>query len=72
MDIKDKIEEIIEKIKNDKGFADRFKINPVKEIETLFGVDLPDEMINNILTGVKAKLTSDKAGELFDNIKNLF
>ena len=37
----------------------------MKAVEGMLGVDLPDDTINNIVTGVKAKLNLDKLGSLF-------
>lgn len=69
MDIKAKIEEIVNKIKNDKGFADEFKANPVKAVEKVVGVDLPDDRIGKLVDGIKAKISVDdvkeKVGGLF-------
>ena len=45
MDIKAKIEEIVEKIKADENFAEDFKKDPVKSVESVTGVDLPDDMV---------------------------
>ena len=63
MDIKAKIDELVDKIKNDKSLAEKFKKNPVKAIEDLLGVDLPDEQIEKIVSGVKAKLNLDKVSD---------
>ncbi len=75
-DIKKKIEEIVKKIKSDEGFASSFKSNPIKAVESVLGVDLPDDKINSIVDGVKAKLTGDKisseASSLVDKVKDLF
>ena len=75
-DIKKKIEEIVKKIKSDEGFASNFKSNPIKAVESVLGVDLPDDKINSIVDGVKAKLTGDKisseASSLVDKVKDLF
>ena len=75
-DIKKKIEEIVAKIKNDEGFASNFKANPVKAVESVLGVDLPDDKIKSIVDGVKAKLTGDKisseTSSLVDKVKDLF
>ena len=38
--------------------------DPVKTVEELTGVDLPDDAINKVVDGVKAKLTADKLGGL--------
>jgi len=72
MDIKEKIEEIVSKVQNNEGFADDFKKNPVKAIESILGINLPDDQINAIVEGVKAKVSLDKAGDVFDSLKKLF
>lgn len=69
MDIKTKIEEITNKIKSDKGFADNFKSNPVKAVESVVGVDLPDDKINAIVDGIKAKISVD---DVKDKISGIF
>ena len=74
--IKEKIEEIIKKIIEDKDFASNFKSNPIKAVEGVVGVDLPDDKINSIVDGVKAKLKSedikDDVKGLGDKLKGLF
>lgn len=73
MDIKEKIEELVNKVKNDKDFGDDFKKDPVKAVESVIGVDLPDEQIEKVIDGVKAKISlddiGDKIGDLFDKFK---
>ena len=39
---------------------DFFTKDPVKAVEKVLGVDLPDEMIEKIVAGVKAKLTAEQ------------
>ena len=68
MDIKAKIEELVNKVKNDKDFADKFKNDPVKAVEGVIGVDLPDDQINKIVDGVKAKITADGIGGKISSI----
>ena len=72
MDIKSKVEEVVNKIKNDKSFAAKFTQDPVKAVESILGVDLPDDQINAIIDGAKAMLAADKAESTFGKIKNLF
>lgn len=72
MDIKKKIEEIVEKVKSDKDLLAKMKKDPVKTIESLVGVDLPDEQIKALVQGVKAKLSLDDAGGLIQKIKRIF
>ena len=57
MDIKAKIDELVTKIKNDPAAMDNFQKDPVKTVEGLAGVDLPDDQINPIVEGIKAKLS---------------
>ena len=72
MDIKAKIEEIVEKVKSDKDFASKFKDDPVKAVESILGMDLPDDQINSLIDSVKAKLAADDAGGLLGKVKKLF
>ncbi len=73
MDIKAKIDEVVNKVKNDSSFADKFKSEPVKAVEEVLGVDLPDDTVNKIIDGVKAKVNvsgvMDKLGGLFGGKK---
>ena len=62
MDIKAKIEEIVEKIKNDKQIMAKFQKDPAGVIEELIGIDLPNDQINDVVDAIKAKLTVDKLG----------
>lgn len=72
MDIKAKIEEIANKVKNDKDFAGEFKANPVKAVEKVIGIDLPDDQINKLVDGIKAKISvedvKDKVGGLLGKL----
>lgn len=75
MDIKAKIDEIVSRLKEDKDLAESFKEEPVKTVEKLLGVDLPDDVLKKVVDGVKAKATLDKlgsAGDLKDKLKKLF
>lgn len=60
LDIKGKIEELTEKIKSDPKLLENFKDEPVKTIEGIIGVDLPDDKIKAIVDGIKAKISIDK------------
>lgn len=72
MDIKAQITAVVEKITKDQKLQEQFKKEPVKAVEQVLGVDLPDDVINKIVDGVKAKLTVDKASGVVDSIKKLF
>ena len=72
MDVKAKIEEIVEKLKTDAALQERFRSDPVKAVEGLVGVDLPEDTVKQIAEGVKAMLSLDKIGGVTDGIKGLF
>ena len=68
MDIKEKIEELVEKIKNDDDLLKNFKEEPVKTIEKLIGIDLPDDQIEKLIDGIKAKITFDNVSDLLGGL----
>lgn len=76
MDIKAKIEELVEKIKSDKALQAKFKEDPVSAVEELLGADLPNDQIEKIVDGVKAKISvddiSDKLGDIGGKLGGLF
>ena len=65
-EVKKKIEEIIKKVTTDKDFAKEFKKDPVTAVENVLGVDLPNDKINAIIDGVKAKMTVDTAKDMMN------
>ena len=71
MDIKAKIDEIVKKVQSDPKFMEQFKKEPIKAVEGLLGVDLPDEQIQKVVEGVKAKVTLDKASGLLNSVKKV-
>lgn len=71
MDIKAKIEEIVKKIKSDKNLLSNFKADPIKTVEKLIGVDLPDDIIEKIVEGVKAKITVDDVKGVLGKLKGI-
>ena len=72
MDIKAKIEEIVKKLTSDKDLLAKFDKNPVSVIEELVGIDLPDDQINQLVNGIKAKLNLDKLSGALGGLGGLF
>lgn len=68
MDIMEKITELVEKIKNDQSLVEKFKKDPVPTVEALLGVDLPDDQIQKIVEGIRAKISVDKIGDILGGI----
>ena len=72
MDIKEQIEKIVEKVQKDDVLRAQFKKDPIKAVEKVLGVDLPDDVIEKIGAGVKAKISIDKVSDVADVLKKLF
>ena len=72
MDIKAKIEQVVGKLLSDKTLLNKFNQNPVAVIEQLVGVDLPDDLVNQLIDGVKAKITLDQVGNVLGGLGKLF
>lgn len=72
MDIKAKIEEVVKKLTSDKDLLAKFEKNPVSVIEELVGIDLPDDQVNQLINGIKAKLNLDKLSGALSGLGGLF
>lgn len=68
MDIKAKAAELVQQIKEDPSLLKQFRENPVKVVEALIGMDLPDDQINQLAQLIKAKIDLDKAGSLLGGL----
>lgn len=60
--LKEKVDEIVEKIKSDKDIAAKFQADPVSTVEGLIGIDLPNDQIEALVEAIKAKINLDKLG----------
>ena len=72
MDIKGQIDKIIEEVSKNPNIKEQFEKEPVKVIEKIIGIDLPDDVVMKIIDGVKAKLTGDGVSKAADALKGLF
>ena len=70
--LKDKIDEIIEKIKSDKDIAAKFQKDPVSTVEELLEIDLPNDQIMALAEFIKTKINMDKLGNALGGLKGLF
>ena len=66
--LKAKFEDCADKIKNDPARGEKFKAHPVKTLEELTGLDLPDEQVRAAAAFVKAKVAGVDAGELLGKV----
>ena len=72
MDIKAKIEEVVKKLMNDKSLMAKFERNPASVIEEFVGVDLPDQQVNQLIEGIRAKIKLEQVGDVLGGIGKLF
>ncbi len=72
MDIKEQISKIVEEISKNPNIKEQFEREPVKVIEKIVGIDLPDDVVKKIIDGVKAKLTIDGVSKATDALKGIF
>ena len=56
MDIQKIISDVVAKLMSNPDLVKAFLSNPVNLLEKTFGIDLPDEQINQVIEGVKGKL----------------
>ncbi|MBQ8850868.1 MAG: hypothetical protein IJZ66_00260 [Oscillibacter sp.] len=72
MDIKQKVEELVEKIQSDKDILEKFQKDPISTVEGLIGIDLPNDQIEKLADMVKAKIDMDKLGDAIGALGGLF
>ena len=71
MDIKKKIEELVESITSNKALMAKFKAEPIDTVKSLLkNIDLDDELMEKLVAGVKAKIDLDKVGDLVEGFKD--
>lgn len=71
IDVKAKITELVEKAKKDENFKKELTKDPVKAVEGVLGIDLPDDQVKKIADGVKSKITLDNVAGIAGKIKDI-
>ena len=75
MDMKDILKlaaEIAAKLGKDENLMDAFKKDPVTDIEKKLGVDLPNDQLNALIDGIKAKLKADDVLDAAGKLMGMF
>nr|MBQ8243841.1 hypothetical protein [Oscillospiraceae bacterium] len=68
MDIKKMAADLVDRIKENPALLREFKENPVRVVESLIGIDLPDDQIRQLAQLIRAKIDLDKAGDLLGGL----
>ena len=72
MNIKETVEKAVKKLMADPNLLKKFEKEPVKVIEELIGVDLPDDLVNQLIDAIKAKIAAEKMGDALQGLGKLF
>ena len=72
MDIQKIIVEAVKALTENEELLAAFNKNPAKTLESKLGIDLPDEQVNAVVAGIKAKLGLDDVMEIAGKLKGLF
>ncbi len=72
VDIKNQINKIVKEVSKNPNMKEQFEKEPVKVIEKIIGVDLPDDIVSKIIDGVKANLTINNVSKVTDVLKGVF
>ncbi len=72
MDIKEQISKVVEEVSKNPNIKEQFEKEPVKAIEKIVGIDLPDDVVMKVIDGVKAKIAIDEVSKATDALKGIF
>ncbi len=72
MDLQKVIKQVLDALSNNDTLVKEFLADPAKVLESKLGIDLPNEQINAVVEGVKAKLNLDNAASVLNAVQGLF
>ena len=71
MDIQKIISDVLAKLEGNDNLIAKFTADPVKTLESLLNVDLPDDQINAVIDAIKAKLNLNEVAKNSSGILNM-
>ena len=72
MDIQKTIADAVKALTENEELLKAFNQNPAKTIEKIIGIDLPDDKVNAIVAGIKAKLGLDDVMDMAGKLMGMF
>lgn len=69
VDVKEMVDKVVNKAKNDPAFLKKLQSDPEKAIEEVLGIDIPDGVADQVLAAVKSKDALDKVSGVLDMFK---
>ena len=71
-EILEQVNKVIDALKDSDELKNGFRKDPVKTVEKLLGVDLPDDVMEKVVEGVKGKLAGDNVMDAVSKLKKPF
>ena len=71
INVKEIITETAEKLLKDENLRKQFMDDPVEALEKLLNIDLPNELLDPVVEGIKAKLTVDTVQDVLGDASKL-
>ena len=68
IDIKEILEKVVDKIKDDPQLLAKFKKDPVSVVEKLVGIDLPNDQVEKLAELAMAKINVNKVGDMLGGL----
>lgn len=72
LDLKGKVDEACKKLQSDPSLLKKFQSDPIKAVESVLNVDLPDEQLKPLVSAIQAKLATSDLGDKLKDLKKLF
>ena len=71
-DLKGKVDEACKKLQSDPALLKKFQSDPIKAVESLLNIDLPDEQLKPLVSAIQTKLSASDLGDKLKDLKKLF
>lgn len=70
--IKEMVEQLVDKIQENETIKKLFDADPIKAVEKVLGVDLPDDIVEKVIDAVKAKISIDEVSDKVSDVVGMF
>ena len=70
--IKEMVEQLVDKIRENETIKKLFDADPIKAVEKVLGVDLPDDIVEKVIDAVKAKISIDEVSDKVSDVVGMF
>lgn len=68
IEVKELVEKAVHEIAGNTALQQQFKKEPAKALEKVLGVDLPDDVIRQVVKAVEGKLSLDKLADAAEKL----